>query len=71
MIAAIDDAEAFFELAETEPDPARAALMRDKGRLAIKRLAKNFLHWKNPYSAACRAYFREWLDDLRGRLAIV
>jgi len=69
MIAAIDDAEVFFQFADSEPDVVKAALMRAKGRLTIKRLAKNFLHWKNPYSAACRAYYRKWLDDFRNRTA--
>ncbi|MDX0531514.1 hypothetical protein GOC94_30935 [Sinorhizobium medicae] len=71
MIAAIDDAEAFFQWADAEADPARAALMRGRGRLAIKRLARNFLHWKNPYSAACRAYYSEWLEDFRTRATLI
>ncbi|MDX6806151.1 hypothetical protein SCD90_08745 [Terrihabitans sp. PJ23] len=64
MIAAIDNVETFFQVADAEADPAKAALLRSKGRLAIKRLAKNFLHWRNPYSAACRAYYRSWLETL-------
>jgi len=71
MISAIDAAERFFQFAETEPDPVRADLMREVGRRAIKRLAKDYLHWRNPYSATCRAYFREWLDDLRRRVAVI
>lgn len=71
MIAAIDDAETFFQWADAEADPAKASLMRNKGRLAIKRLAKNYLHWKNPYSAACRTYYRKWLEGFRGRVTAI
>lgn len=69
MIAALDDAEAFFQWADAEPDALKGAAMRKRGRLAIKRLARNYLHWKNPYSAACRAYYREWLENFRIRVA--
>lgn len=71
MISAIDAAEDYFQFAETEPDLGKAALMRRKGRRAIKRLTRDYLHWKNPYSAACRTYFREWLDDFRLRVAVI
>lgn len=68
MIAAIDDVETFFQWADAEADLAKADVMRVKGRLAIKQLAKNYLHWKNPYSAACRTYYRKWLEGFRGRV---
>lgn len=71
MISAIEAAEDYFQFAEAEPDPEKAALMRRKGRRAIKSLARNYLHWKNPYSAACRAYFRKWLDDFRRRGGVI
>ena len=71
MISAIEAAEDYFQIAETEADPDKAAVIRRKGRRAIKLLAKNYLHWRNPYSAACRAYFREWLDDFRHRGMVI
>lgn len=71
MISAIDAAEDYFQFAEAEPDPDKAARMRKKGRRTIKELARNYLHWKNPYSAACRTHFREWLDDFRRRGGVI
>ena len=70
MISAIDSAEAMFEFAESEADAAKAARMRARGRRAIKRIARDFLHWKNPYSAASRAYFRDWLAKFRARVIV-
>ncbi|MCJ2031321.1 hypothetical protein MKK50_18310 [Methylobacterium sp. J-043] len=68
MIAAIDNVETLFQWADAEADLTKANVMRAKGRLAIRQLAKSFLHWKNPYSAACRTYYRKWLEDFRGHV---
>lgn len=67
LISAIDAVETIYGFAEQEADAARAAAMKAKGRTQIKRLTSDFLHWRNPYAAAARAYFRDWLVGFKAR----
>jgi uncharacterized protein (TIGR02646 family) len=67
MDSAFTSAETFFTIAQDEVDNVKAESYRDLGRREIRQLTKNFLYWKNPYSAACRAHYRTRLDDLRNR----
>jgi len=65
--SALDDVQFYFEQADQETDPAKRAALKARGRDAVRRLTRNFLHWSNPYAAACRAYYRNWLEGLRFR----
>jgi uncharacterized protein (TIGR02646 family) len=66
---ALDGVEARFELADREPDVSRKAVLMKSARASLRNTIRLYTHWRCQYSAACRAYFRQWRTAFDARRA--
>lgn len=70
MKLALDGVELIYEISDGEPDPARQADLRARGRDLARRVIAEYLNWRSEFAATCRAYYREWLVAFNARRAV-
>lgn len=67
MKLALDGVEIIYQIADGEPDPARRAHLRARGREQARRVVAQYLNWRSEFAATCRAYYRDWLVAFNAR----
>ncbi|RDL49737.1 hypothetical protein BLJAPNOD_00845 [Ensifer sp. M14] len=67
---ALDGISRNWRLARTTTDPVTAAELREACREDMRKVVRLYLHWKCPYSSACREYFESWKTATAGGAAM-
>ena len=61
---ALDNVAYLYEMASEELLLERRTAIKSRAKDFLRRAVVTYLHWKAPYSTACRAFYREWVSRL-------